>query len=490
MASHRAVKNRNRADDPLELARKELFEEGISTARMYLDPDRPGVEDILDQIVAGVRSACTYAGAASLSEFADRAVVGVQSLAGYREGLPHGHWGIVEDVHCVPRPRRPPRRSAQRCPVTDLIIAIDGPAGAGKSTVGRALAARLGLEYLDTGAMYRAVASAALRRGISVTDEEAVAELARTMSLSVSDDGVFVDGDDVTAEIRGREVTAVVSAVAANAGVRTELRARQRAWADDHGGGVIEGRDIGTVVFPGGDAQAVRDGFGPGAGGAPSSGDRRRRRRRRRLDRRARSSRHDAARWAVTPRRRSRRRRHHRSSHRRRRRHDCRNARPLSEVQSFLAGNGPVSRGFYFLVRGLVALVTRSLTRMSIEGREHLPRHGAFVLAPVHRSYIDTPIASCLTRRRLRFMGKDTLWKNGAFGWLLSALGGFPVTRGSADREALAPLCRRARSRRTGRAVPRRGTQVRTDRATIVRWSGVRGPSCRRADRARRHRWF
>ena len=93
MASHRAVKNRNRADDPLELARKELFEEGISTARMYLDPERPGVEDILDQIVAGVRSACTYAGAASLSEFAERAVVGVQSLAGYREGLPGGALG-------------------------------------------------------------------------------------------------------------------------------------------------------------------------------------------------------------------------------------------------------------------------------------------------------------------------------------------------------------------------------------------------------------
>jgi cytidylate kinase len=134
--------------------------------------------------------------------------------------------------------------------VTDLLIAIDGPAGAGKSTVGRALAARLGLEYLDTGAMYRAVACAALRRGVPVNDEESVAQLARTMSLSVSDDGVFVDGDDVTAEIRGREVTAVVSAVAANGGVRAELRARQRAWAHDHGGGVIEGRDIGTVVFP------------------------------------------------------------------------------------------------------------------------------------------------------------------------------------------------------------------------------------------------
>jgi cytidylate kinase len=134
--------------------------------------------------------------------------------------------------------------------VTHPLIAIDGPAGAGKSTVGRALAARLGLEYLDTGAMYRAVACAALRRGVPVTDEEAVAQLARTMSLSVSDDGVVLDGDDITAEIRGREVTAAVSAVAANPGVRAELRARQRAWGDDRGGGVIEGRDIGTVVFP------------------------------------------------------------------------------------------------------------------------------------------------------------------------------------------------------------------------------------------------
>jgi IMP dehydrogenase len=93
MASHRAVKNRNRDDDPIELARKELFEEGISTARMYLDAERPGVEDILDQIVAGVRSACTYAGASTLAEFAERAVVGVQSLAGYREGLPQSAWG-------------------------------------------------------------------------------------------------------------------------------------------------------------------------------------------------------------------------------------------------------------------------------------------------------------------------------------------------------------------------------------------------------------
>jgi len=90
MASNRAVKNRNRAETELDRARKELFEEGISSSRMYLDPARPGVEDIIDQIVAGVRSACTYAGAATIAELHERAVVGIQSHAGYDEGRPLG----------------------------------------------------------------------------------------------------------------------------------------------------------------------------------------------------------------------------------------------------------------------------------------------------------------------------------------------------------------------------------------------------------------
>lgn len=90
MASNRAVKSRNRAETAFERARKELFEEGISTSRMYLDPDRPGVEDIIDEIVAGVRSACTYAGASTIAEFHERAVLGVQSAAGYSEGKPQG----------------------------------------------------------------------------------------------------------------------------------------------------------------------------------------------------------------------------------------------------------------------------------------------------------------------------------------------------------------------------------------------------------------
>jgi cytidylate kinase len=130
------------------------------------------------------------------------------------------------------------------------VIAIDGPAGSGKSTVARALAERLGLDYLDTGAMYRGVAFAALRRGIDPNDVDPVARLAQQVAIDVADI-VWIDGVDATIEIRGPEVTRAVSAVAANPEVRRELRRRQREWAAAHDGGVIEGRDIGSVVFPG-----------------------------------------------------------------------------------------------------------------------------------------------------------------------------------------------------------------------------------------------
>ncbi|MEL7207239.1 MAG: (d)CMP kinase, partial [Actinomycetota bacterium] len=130
------------------------------------------------------------------------------------------------------------------------VIAIDGPAGSGKSTVAKLLAERLGLAYLDTGAMYRGVAFAALRRGIDPAEDDPVGRVAEDVGLEVGADGITVDGVDATIEIRGPEVTRAVSIVAANPAVRAELRQRQQAWARQHGGGVIEGRDIGTVVFP------------------------------------------------------------------------------------------------------------------------------------------------------------------------------------------------------------------------------------------------
>ena len=129
------------------------------------------------------------------------------------------------------------------------VIAIDGPAGSGKSTVARAVASKLGLQYLDTGAMYRAVAFAALKRGVDPADAEVVAQIALQVDLEIAD-RIIVDGSDATAEIRSPEVTRAVSVVAANPAVLTEMVARQREWVAAHGGGVVEGRDIGSVVFP------------------------------------------------------------------------------------------------------------------------------------------------------------------------------------------------------------------------------------------------
>lgn len=130
------------------------------------------------------------------------------------------------------------------------VVAIDGPAGSGKSTVARAVAQRLGLAYLDTGAMYRSVAFSVLRAAADPDDVEFAANSARAMELCIDDDRVVVNGVDATLQIRGPEVTRAVSAIATNPLVRRELVSRQREWIERRGGGVLEGRDIGTVVFP------------------------------------------------------------------------------------------------------------------------------------------------------------------------------------------------------------------------------------------------
>lgn len=131
-----------------------------------------------------------------------------------------------------------------------IVVAIDGPAGAGKSTIAKALAAKLGVRYLDTGAMYRAVTFAAMTSGIELSNQDLVAELTRKSKMLLTDETVMINGLDATIAIRSSEVTAAVSTVAANSQVRTELRERQRQWIADHNGGVVEGRDIGSVVFP------------------------------------------------------------------------------------------------------------------------------------------------------------------------------------------------------------------------------------------------
>lgn len=129
------------------------------------------------------------------------------------------------------------------------IVAIDGPAGAGKSTVVRRVAEELGLLHLDTGAMYRAVTWLVLQSGIAIEDEPAIAELASRCEIQLEGQQVLINGQDVTHEIRSLEVTAQVSAIAAQPAVRQELVKRQQQYGR-RGGVVMEGRDIGTFVFP------------------------------------------------------------------------------------------------------------------------------------------------------------------------------------------------------------------------------------------------
>jgi cytidylate kinase len=130
-----------------------------------------------------------------------------------------------------------------------LIVAIDGPSGAGKGTVARAVAERLRYRHIDTGAMYRAIAWKALRDGVDLNDEDATVDVARRARLVVGDGVVTVDGHDVAAAIRTAEIDAAAAAVARQPRVREVLIAQQRE-AGRAGGVVMEGRDIGTVVFP------------------------------------------------------------------------------------------------------------------------------------------------------------------------------------------------------------------------------------------------
>ena len=130
------------------------------------------------------------------------------------------------------------------------VIAIDGPAGAGKSTVAREVARATGLEYLDTGAMYRCVALSVLRGHIDPFDAEAVGLVARSISIDVRGAEAFLDDEDVSTQIRTPEISNTVSIIAAHTPVREAMRMQQRQCIEANGGGVVEGRDIGTVVFP------------------------------------------------------------------------------------------------------------------------------------------------------------------------------------------------------------------------------------------------
>ncbi len=369
------------------------------------------------------------------------------------------------------------------------VIAIDGPAGTGKSTVARLVADRLGFGYLDTGAMYRAVTVVVLRAGIAADDTDAVAERARSCDLQVGPYGVFVDAIEVTEEIRGPQVTAAVSAVAANAGVRAELVRRQREWIALRPGAVLEGRDIGTVVVPdarlkvfltaSAEARAARR-AGEGTTGSDTASVAADLARRDELDSTRAASPLATAADAVTvdttdltieqvvaevvrlwqerdvPNGAEPDTAADRASADGTTEADRDPATGSTRASARASGAGhkvdselidrawnagePTrwARLLYTVVRSALVGLCYLWFRLEISGREHVPAEGAFILAPVHRSNLDTPIVAAVTRRPMRFMGKDSLWGvHRAFSWFISALGAFPVARGTVDRDAL-----------------------------------------------------
>lgn len=184
----------------------------------------------------------------------------VETYEDHRMAMAFGLLGLVDqpvtvqDPLCVEKtfPRYWEMLDQLRCEARSipLVLAIDGPAGAGKSTVTRAVADALHVPFLDTGAMYRAIAHGALSNDVSLDDHDAITEVAEAATISLLDGAVLLNHVDVTKTIRTPEVTAAVSAVAAIPGVRRELVQRQRLWAQQRGAGVIEGRDIATAVFP------------------------------------------------------------------------------------------------------------------------------------------------------------------------------------------------------------------------------------------------
>ena len=144
--------------------------------------------------------------------------------------------------------------------MSTLVVAVDGPGGTGKSSVSREVARRLGLPYLDTGAFYRAATLAAIRAGVDPAASEDLAAVVAGATFDQEEGRMFLDGEDVSDEIRSQDVEDLVSQVAANPGVRGLLVAHQRSWAERHSHrAVIEGRDIGSVVFPDAEVKVYLD---------------------------------------------------------------------------------------------------------------------------------------------------------------------------------------------------------------------------------------
>jgi cytidylate kinase len=307
------------------------------------------------------------------------------------------------------------------------VIAIDGPAGAGKSTVAHLVAERLGLGYIDTGATYRLVALRALEQAVPLDDAAALATLAaETMDRCTIVDGdtLRCDGRPVGAEIRTSEVSEAASIVAAHPEVRAVLVRHQRKLVPP-GGAVVEGRDIGTVVWPEAELKVYLD-------ASPSVRAQRR------------GAQHGGNGETLTV-----------EVHERDERDATRkvsamrpaadavvvdtSSAPAEVVASEIVGyleprrRSPV----YVVVRFILAVLLRTAFRLEVTGAENIPKHGPVIVAPNHRSLIDHPVVGAVTDRQVWFMGKEELFRNAIAAKILRSMGAFPVRRGKPDRASL-----------------------------------------------------
>ena len=338
------------------------------------------------------------------------------------------------------------------------VVAIDGPAGSGKSTCGRMLARRLGWNYIDTGAMYRAVTVAALERGVDFTDEGALGELAQGCRVSFrrhrSGPRTFLDGRDVSDAIRRPEVTRLVRHAASNEAVREKMRSVQRELGEKRRA-VVEGRDIGTVVFPDARFKFYLD------------ADVRERARRRHNELREKGagvtleeilrelrSRDDSdLRRELAPLRRA----------ADARLIDTTSLSPLEAVEAILSamGRGLVAgqlapihyacekerlwRNLLWELAWVACNVTfRIFFDFRSYGDGNAPPPGGLIIAVNHQSFFDPVLVGMGVRRPMHFMARRSLFRGFFFKRLITALNAFPVERGGGGRAGR--LCARPRT--------------------------------------------
>jgi len=327
------------------------------------------------------------------------------------------------------------------------VIAIDGPAGAGKSTTARLLAARLGYTYFDSGALYRAVAFLALEQGISFDNEGKLAEIAGEMAIrfqtEANSNRVFIDSREITDAIRTPEIDRAVTPVASLPAVRKAIveRLQELAKGKDV---VAEGRDVTTVVFPDADLKIYLD-------ASPEE-----RVKRRFLEYQAGDKEANPEKLAHELKRRD-------VADRSRQEGALRIApdavvvdttglsieeqveRVLGLVKEKLgtaegkktAQKRSRMKWFYFLVWKSVRTISRFLWRLTWEGTENIPREGGVIIASNHISYYDPPFVSVSSPREVHFMAKRELFSIPILGFLIRNLNAFPVSRGKYDRQAL-----------------------------------------------------